>query len=110
MKDRAANENDRVTCDNQDWKPGREFSVMLIACAPITNAQSNDAAEEKAFVCNRIEYYPERAALIITACDVAIESITNRGEKEDRDRCEALPILGITFLNALPVVDRERDE
>ena len=59
--------------------------------APIADAERDDAAEEQAFVGDRIEDDAEGAALVITPRDIAIESVADRRDEEDEDRGEALP-------------------
>src|SRR5664279_3096685 len=110
MKHRAANHNDYIARDDKNGKPYRKFSVMLVARAPIADAEGNDAAEQKSFVGDRVQNHSERAALIVTARDVAIETVTGGREEKDHDGGKALPILRATFLDALPIINRQRDE
>ena len=83
---------------------------MLIARAPVADAESNDAAEQESFVGDRIEDHAERAALIIMPRNIAIEAVTDCREKKDSDGGEPLPILRAAFLNALPIINRQGDE
>src|SRR5450755_1252566 len=110
MKHRAADHNDRVARDDEDGKPCRKFSVMLVARAPVADAERNEAAQQESLVRDRIENHAERAALIVTPRDVAIEAVTDGREEKDRDGSEALPILRAAFLNALPIINRQRHE
>src|SRR5947207_4414290 len=99
MKHRAADHNDRVARYDEDGKPCRKCSVMLIARAPVADAERNDAAEQESLVGDGIEDHTERAALIVTPRDVAIEAVTDRRDEKDRDGGEALPILRAAFLD-----------
>src|SRR5436190_23036847 len=110
MKHRAPEKNYGIARDYEDRKPGRKFSVMRIYLAPITDAQRNNSAEEKSLVGDRIENCAERAPLIVAARHIAVEPVTNGRQQKNRDRREAHPILGMTFLDAFAVIDRERHE
>src|SRR5437762_11096709 len=110
MKHRAAHHNDRVARDDEDGKPCRKSSVMLVARAPVADAERNDAAEQESLVGDGIEDHAERTALIVTPRDVAIEAITDGRKEKYRDGGEALPILRAAFLDALPIVNRQRNE
>src|SRR4051812_7267118 len=56
MQNSRADEDDRIARNDEHWKPGRETSVIGVF-APITDAERDDATEEKTFVRNRIENY-----------------------------------------------------
>ena len=83
---------------------------MLVTCAPVADAESDDAAQEQTFVGDRIEDHAERAPLVVASRDETIDAVAGRGEKKDRDRSEALPMLGAAFLDALPIINRQRNE
>src|SRR6266446_2742075 len=53
LQNSRADQNNDVTCDHQNRKPGREFSVIRLDLAPVADAQGNDSAKEQSFVCNR---------------------------------------------------------
>ena len=54
MQDDSADENNGVARNDENRKPRREVAIIGIV-APVADAQSDDAAEQQAFVGNRIE-------------------------------------------------------
>ena len=57
MQDGRADQNDRVTGNDENRKPYRKFSVIGIALAPIGNAQGDDTAQEQTLIGDRVENY-----------------------------------------------------
>src|SRR6266403_4935779 len=110
MQDGAADQDDYVARNHQHRKPERKLPVVGIDFAPVANAQGDDSAEKKAFVCNRIKDYAKCAALIVAPRDVSIEPITRRSDQENHDSGITLPFLGSAALNAFTVVNRHKHE
>src|SRR3954454_7695934 len=110
MEHGAAEKDDGIPRDDEDGEPGREFSIMRVDLAPVADAQGDDSAKEKALDRNGIENCAERAALIVSASHVAIEAIAHGRQQKHRDSGEAHPILGLAFLDAFAVVNRECHE
>jgi hypothetical protein len=110
MQDRRAYQNDRITRDNENRKPGREPSVFGIYFAPVADTKSNDSAQEQTFVRNRIEDGTEGAALFVATRNISVETVARGGEQENDDGGEALPFQRYPALDALTIIDRQRHE
>src|SRR5882724_1097072 len=110
MQYTRADENDGISGDNENGKPGWKSSVLGIDIAPIADAQGDDGAQEQAFIGNRIENRAERAALFVAARDISIESVADGCDQKNRDRGKTLPFEWLAALNALAVIDGHRDE
>jgi hypothetical protein len=110
MENDRADEDHRVARDDENGKPDRKFSVGGIVLAPIADAQRDDAAQKESFVRERIENHAQRAALFVTARDVAVQAVADRRDKKNDDRREAHPFLRIVPLDALAVINRHRHE
>src|SRR6266446_94289 len=110
MENRAADQDDGVAADHKHREPGGELAVLRIDVAPIANAEGDDGTEEEAFVRDRVEDNTERALLVVTARDIAVETVACGGEKENQDRGIALPLERLTALDALSIIDRHQNE
>ncbi len=96
MKHRAADHDDGVAADHEHREPGGKSSVLRIDVAPVADAQRDDSAEEQALVRDRIEDDAERALLVVTTRDIAIETVARGGDEKDHDRGVALPFERLT--------------
>ena len=103
QRERASHDND-IPRDDQHRKPDRE------AKAPVAHAQRDDAREQQAFVRDRIEDYPESAALVVMPRDIAIDAIARSRDHENGRRAPALPLERRSCDYTLPVVDRHHHE
>ena len=79
----GSDENNGIARNHQDREPNGKTAILWIDFAPVTNAQGDDPAQKQTLIGNRIEDYSERAALIIAAGDITIETITDGGDEEN---------------------------
>ena len=91
LQDPGADQDYRVPSDDQNREPRRKSAVLGIDLAPVADAQSDDAAQQQAFVRDRIENRSERAPLFVAARNVSIESVAHSRDQKNRDRGETLP-------------------
>ena len=90
-KHRAPDQDHGVAADHENREPGGKSSVLRIDVAPVADAQGNDATQEQAFVRDRIEDDTEGALLVVTARDIAVETVARGGDEKDHDRRVTLP-------------------
>src|SRR5206468_10412885 len=83
IKNHCAHQDYGVTRDDENGKPRREPSIIRINVAPVADAERNDTAQKQALVGERIENDSQRTPLVIMACDIAVQTITDRSEHEN---------------------------
>jgi len=105
VQDDCTDKNDGVSSNNENRKPRGKFSIFRIAFTPVADAQGDDRAEEQTLIGEGIKNHTERAALFVTARDVAVQSIADGGDEKNNDGSEAHPFLRLVALNAFAVID-----
>src|SRR6266550_1219882 len=101
-------EKERVARDYKHRKPRGKASVFRIGLTPVADAQCDDAAQKQTFVRNWIEIHSERAALVIPACNVPVETVAYGRKNKNNDRRETLPLQRIAAFDALAIINRHR--
>ena len=107
MKNPKAAHNDDVAGDDEDDEPHGEAPAFG---PPRKNSESGEGEEEEAFVGERIEKGSEFGELIELTCEVAVESVGERGDDEDGHRNPAKGFVAGTILNTQTIVDGDCDK
>jgi hypothetical protein len=108
IKDDCAHEDYGVTRDDENGKPRREPSIIRINVAPVADAQRNDAAQKQALIGERIENDSQRTPLVIMACNIAIQTITDCRYHENGDCSITHPFKRRAMVDALAVINGHR--
>src|SRR5207248_4008614 len=108
MQNHCADKDDRVACNHKDRKPRGKASIFRIGLTPVADTQCDDAAQKQTFVCNWIEIYSERAALVVSARNISVQSVAYGRENKNDDRRETLPFQRVAAFDALAIINRHR--
>src|SRR5262245_16908565 len=110
IQDKRPDKKNGVARNYEHREPHREFSAFRFNLAPARKAQRNDTAQQQSLVSNGIENDSEYTALVISSSNVTVESVAYRGENENCDCGEPLPLQRLAAFNAFTIVNRHSDE